>query len=56
MNKQRTKEIRDVIAKRLGWMDYDHMMLNEGEIDLTLQKALNWICEFYNIEHVFKGV
>ena len=51
-----TKEFQELIAKRLGWDSFDHMMLNEGEIDFACQKAINWICEFYDIDLIFEGV
>lgn len=46
-------DFKDIIAKRLGWADYDQMMLCEEHIDVTTKEAINWIGEFYNIDKIF---
>lgn len=49
-----TKKVHDMIAKKLGWDDIDHLVLNEQHIDLTLQKAINMLCEAYKVTKIFK--
>jgi hypothetical protein len=49
-----TRKVHDMIAEKLGWTDLDQMLLNEGEIDDTLRKAINLLCESYKVTKIFK--
>lgn len=50
-----TKKVHDLIAEKLGWIDLNHMILNEGEIINTkLELAINLLCESYKVDKIFK--
>ena len=50
------KEFKELIAKRLGWDSYGDMMFRSDAMEIELKKAINWICEFYDIDLIFEGV
>jgi len=35
--------IRDMTAKRFGWMDFDHYKMNIDHIDIRLQQMFDYI-------------
>ena len=36
-------ETKDQISKYFGWMDFDHMMLNEDNIESLTKHAINLV-------------
>ena len=49
-----TQKVYDLLAEKLGWDDFDHMMLNEDHIEDQLKKAINLLCESYRVKIIFK--
>jgi len=48
------KKVHDMIAKKLGWDDLEHMIQNKQSIEPTLEKAINMLCQSYKVSSIFK--
>ncbi|CAG7580475.1 MAG: hypothetical protein SLAVMIC_00434 [uncultured marine phage] len=58
-NTEIERKVYNMIAERLGWgieghEPFDHMMESDGvDLDPTLKKAINMLCDSYRVSKIF---
>jgi hypothetical protein len=53
--KKINRKVHNIIAKELGWVDLEDMLLKKEDIEGTpLEKAINMLCKSYRVSKIFK--